>query len=152
MSVVIDQIEAIRKITSGKQLEFYNRLRNDARAVEIVSVKEVFSESEIRLIKALGLKKQQCFRNAHLLATLMPDRVKYVEGQITICDIVCIDHAWNRVGDKYVDITSELIPNNRIDASEYVAFGEYDSEIIDKVTKSTGYYGDIYRLVYMGKL
>lgn len=47
-----------------------------------------------------------CYRNAHLLTLLFPDRVQYVEGKTNA--FIPIDHAFNRVGDKYIDITFEF--------------------------------------------
>jgi hypothetical protein len=35
---------------------------------------------------------------------------------------------------------------------EYVVFGEYDLQTINRVTKETGYYGDIYRNVYIERV
>lgn len=35
---------------------------------------------------------------------------------------------------------------------EYVVFGEYDLQTINRVTKGTGYYGDIYRNVYIERV
>lgn len=60
-----------------------------------------------------------------------------------------IDHAFNRVGNKYIDITFEfalgfLDPTQY----EYVAFGEYPAGVIEEITDQTGYYGNIYRFCY----
>lgn len=64
-----------------------------------------------------------------------------------------IEHAFNRVGDKYVDITFEFALNDtELLQHEYVVFGEYDLQTINRVTKETGYYGDIYRNVYIERV
>lgn len=87
-----------------------------------------------------------CYRNAHLLTLLFPDRVRYVEGKTHT--VIPIDHAFNRVGDKYIDITFEFALELDPTQYEYVAFGEYPAGVIEEITNQTGYYGDIYRFCY----
>lgn len=110
---------------------------------------DVFSDYELKIIRdVLKPQKQQCYRNAHLLCQLFPERVRYCEGKTNA--FIPIDHAFNRVGDKYVDITFEFALNDPdLLGYEYVVFGEYDLPEIERMTKKTGYYGDIYRLAYM---
>lgn len=94
---------------------------------------------------------QQCYRNAHLLCQLFPERVQYCEGKVLA--FTPIEHAFNRIGDKYVDITFEFALNDtELLQHEYVVFGEYDLQTINRVTKETGYYGDIYRNVYIERV
>ena len=120
-----------------------------AKRVEIVRAADVFSDYELKIIRdVLKPQKQQCYRNAHLLCQLFPERVRYCEGKTNA--FIPIDHAFNRVGDKYVDITFEFALNDPdLLGYEYVVFGEYDLPEIERMTKKTGYYGDIYRLAYM---
>ena len=73
--------------------------------------------------------------------------MQYVEGKTNV--FIPIDHAFNRVGNKYIDITFEfalgfLDPTQY----EYVAFGEYPAVVIEEITEQTGYYGNIYRFCY----
>lgn len=49
---------------------------------------------------------KECYKNAHLLTLLFPDRVQYVEGKTNV--FIPIYHAFNRVGNKYIDITFEF--------------------------------------------
>ncbi|MFR8762106.1 MAG: hypothetical protein ACLVFT_04805 [Megasphaera lornae] len=35
---------------------------------------------------------------------------------------------------------------------EYVVFGEYDLRTLERITRETGYYGDIYRNVYIERV
>lgn len=87
-----------------------------------------------------------CYKNAHLLTLLFPDRVQYVEGKTNV--FIPIDHAFNRVGNKYIDITFEFALGLDPTQYEYVAFGEYPAGVIEEITDQTGYYGDIYRFCY----
>lgn len=35
---------------------------------------------------------------------------------------------------------------------EYVVFGEYDLRTLERITRKTGYYGDIYRNIYIERI
>lgn len=95
-------------------------------------------------------KKKMCYRNSHLLTLLFPDKVKYVEGRFSCSFIgLPIDHAFNRVGDKYVDVTVELALKEDVTEHEYIEFAEYDSEQIDSAAYETGYYGEYYKFYWM---
>lgn len=86
-----------------------------------------------------------------MLCQLFPERVQYCEGKVLA--FTPIEHAFNRIGDKYVDITFEFALNDaELLQHEYVVFGEYDLQTINRVTKETGYYGDIYRNVYIERV
>lgn len=108
---------------------------------------DVFDEREIELIRrTVRPVVKECYKNAHLLTLLFPDRVQYVEGKTNV--FIPIDHAFNRVGNKYIDITFEFALGLDPTQYEYVAFGEYPAGVIEEITDQTGYYGDIYQFCY----
>lgn len=72
--------------------------------------------------------------------------MQYVEGKTNA--FIPIDHAFNKVGEKYVDITFEFALNENPTQWEYVAFGEYTADVIQTIVEQTGYYGEIYRYCY----
>ncbi|MBQ2855525.1 MAG: hypothetical protein IJE78_00580 [Bacteroidaceae bacterium] len=83
MSLLTD-IEAYAALASGNQQEYFKGLLNVAKPVEVVSIKDVFTNDEIKMIKRLVRpKKKMCYRNSHLLTTLFSDKVKYVEGRFS---------------------------------------------------------------------
>lgn len=86
-----------------------------------------------------------------MLATLFPD-VLYCEGKVTCFGSLSIDHAWNKVGDKYVDITLELALQQDVTEEQYMVLGEYDEKTINKVAQQTGYYGQIFQALYLSKV
>ena len=135
----------------GKQAEFYRQMLKDAKPIEVVRLSEVFSPAEIKAIEVLVYpKKKQCYRNATLLSHInhiFPD-VKYVEGKMTCCGAFGIEHAWNKVGDKYVDITMELVLGRDPTKEEYMALGEYDQETVVSICTELGWYGNIYPILY----
>lgn len=135
----------------GRQAEFYRQMLKDAKPIEVVRLSEVFSPAEIKAIEVLVYpKKKQCYRNATLLSHInhiFPD-VKYVEGKMTCCGAFGIEHAWNKVGDKYVDITMELALKRDPTKEEYMALGEYDRETVIGICRELGYYESIYPILY----
>jgi hypothetical protein len=112
----------------GRQAEFYRQMLKDAKPIEITRLSEVFTADEIKAIKRfVNPKPKECFRNATLFAHIYPE-VKYVEGKFTVCGTFGTEHAWNKVGDKYVDITMELALDRDPTEEEYMALGEYDQK------------------------
>lgn len=135
----------------GRQAEFYRQMLKDAKPIEVVRLSEVFSPAEIKAIEVLVYpKKKQCYRNATLLSHInhIFPNVKYVEGKMTCCGAFGIEHAWNKVGDKYVDITMELALKRDSTKEEYMALGEYDRETVVGICRELGYYESIYPLLY----
>lgn len=148
---LIEDILSIVTLASVNQKKYYRDLLDAAEPVKMVSIKDVFSRKEIYMIKRLVRpKKKICYRNAHLLTTLFPDKVKYVDGRVSVTDIgIPIDHAFNRVGDKYVDITFEMVWNEDTTKYEYIKFGEYDLEQVEEIAEHSGIWGECYKFQWM---
>ena len=150
--ILLNQMSMIANMLSSGQRKYYDAMLKNAKNVECVSLSEVFTEREIRLIaKAINPREKECYRNAHLLTQLFPDRVRYVEGQTAVCGI-SIDHAFNKVDDKYVDLTLEFCLKENIKEKEYLSIGEYDIKTITEVALETQYYGDIFRNIFIKNL
>jgi hypothetical protein len=135
-SIIIKEMQDfIRLGLNPKQEQYLTDTIAVAKRVEIVRAADVFSDYELKIIRdVLKPQKQQCYRNAHLLCQLFPERVRYCEGKTNA--FIPIDHAFNRVGDKYVDITFEFALNDPdLLGYEYVVFGEYDLPEIERMTK-----------------
>lgn len=136
----------------SRQKSFYEKMIDDARVVHISPLEEVFSKSEISKIKKyVNPKKKECYKNATSLLSLFPEKhIKYVEGFFT-CYGIPLEHAFNKVGDKYVDITASLLLNVSKD-EEYVALGEWEEKAVWEVLVKTGCYGNIWREKYIESL
>lgn len=67
---------------------------------------------------------------------------------MTCCGAFGIEHAWNKVGDKYVDITMELALEKDPAQEEYMVLGEYDQETVIDICNEVGFYGSIYPILY----
>lgn len=147
-SVIIEEMRAFLQLgLNPKQRQYFADTIAVAKRVEVVRAADVFNPYELEIIRGvLKPQPQQCYRNAHLLCQLFPDDVLYCEGKTHT--LIPIDHAFNRVGNKYIDITFEFALGLDPTQYEYVAFGEYPAGVIEEITDQTGYYGDIYRFCY----
>lgn len=149
---LLDYIRVLANVTSGQQKEFYEAELANAKIVRCVPLCDVFISEEIKRIKnCVNPQKKECYKNAHLLCVCFPEKAQYVEGQ-TSCHGIGIDHAFNKIGDKYVDITMELCLGEDVTAKEYLSIGEYNLDVINEVVLETKYYGDIFRNLYIKNL
>lgn len=152
-SVIIEEMRAFMRLDlNPRQKQYFAHTIAVAKRVDIVRAADVFNDYELEIIRdILKPQPQQCYRNAHLLCQLFPERVRYCEGKTFA--FIPIEHAFNRVGDKYVDITFEFaLQDAELLEHEYVVFGEYDLRTLERITRKTGYYGDIYRNIYIERV
>lgn len=147
---IIKELRQLAEIMDGKAKKYYESMIADATPVRITPLSEVFNEYEIDMIKrVIKPEAKQCYKNASDLCVLFPDRVKYVEGRFTVCGLFSTEHAWNKVGDKYIDITMEIALERNPAEEEYIALGEYDeSEILPYLFESK-VYGGIYEQKFL---
>lgn len=130
-----------------KQKKYFQDLLKSAKPVEVVRASDVLYDYELDYIRnVIKPKKRECYRNSHLLCEAFPDRILYCEGKTYVP--IPIDHAFNKVGDAYIDITFEFALHENPSLYEYVTFGEYDAKTIEKVAIETGRYGEIYKWLY----
>lgn len=133
-SVIIDEMRAFLRLDlPDRQRQYFTDTIAVAKRVEVVKAADVFDEREIELIRrTVRPVVKECYKNAHLLTLLFPDRVQYVKGKTNV--FIPIDHAFNRVGNKYIDITFEFALGLDPTQYEYVAFGEYPAGVIEEIT------------------
>ena len=146
-NVILEQWKFFATVTDGYQKKYYERKLKDAHAIKCVSAHDVFTPQELeRIFAYCQIEKRMCFRTAYRLANLFPDRVKYVEGEVTIFNgALGIEHAWNLVdGEHYVDLTFEFALQEDVTKEVYVALGEYDVDMIRDVACETQIYGDVW--------
>jgi hypothetical protein len=142
--VILNEIDHLLTLDFGEgQKKYFQYLKDQYKEVRVAPLNEVFTVKEIHLIKKV-VKPQlkQCFRNAAKLVELFPDRVKYVEGKFM--KYFPMEHAFNLVdGDKYVDLTFELVlKDEEVATYEYASFLELNYEQQIDLMLSTGMYGD----------
>ena len=142
---IIKELRQLAEIMDGKAKKYYESMIADATPVRITPLSEVFNEYEIDMIRVIKPKAKQCYKNALDLCVLFPDRVKYVEGRFTVCGLFSTEHAWNKIEEKYIDITAELdLGHTNLNEEEYVALGEYDENEVLSYCIQSKVYGGIY--------
>lgn len=82
-SVIIEEMRAFLRLgLPERQRKYFADTIDVAKRVEVVPAADVFNEREIELIRRVVRPEVKgCYRNAHLLTLLFPDRVRYVEGK-----------------------------------------------------------------------
>lgn len=149
---LIKQLEQWKDLMSdSRQIKWFEDLIKAAKPISVSPISEVLSEDQIKLIKSnIPLRKKECYRHATLFCLYIPDSI-YVEGQFSTIGLP-IEHAFNKVGDKYIDITAELVLGEDVSKLEYISWGEYDIDLVSKIIMDQGYYGGIYRQLYVENL
>lgn len=153
-NIIFEQWRSFAKLTSGLQQKFYEQKVRDGKTVKCVSAKDVFTKDEIEKIRRYCMiEPKMCHRTAYRLANLFPDRVKYVEGGVTIFNGgFGVEHAWNLVdGQHYVDLTFEYALNKDVTKETYVALCEYDVDVIREIAAETLVYGNVYNELFIKK-
>lgn len=147
-SIIIKEIEMMLQLPlNERQKAYFIDLFNAANPVKIVPATDVLEDYELDYIRhVIKPKPKECYRNSHLLCEAFPERILYCEGKVNVP--IPIDHAFNKVGDAYIDITFEFALHENPSIYEYVTFGEYDAKTIRKAVLETGYYGEIYKWLY----
>jgi len=147
-SKLISELETLWRLVSGadmveSQLFFYKRSLEDARDVKVVPLGEVLSKQQIEQIKTIiNPQPKECYKNATLLSQYL--NCTYVEGKNLVCGVFGTEHAFNRIGDKYVDITLELALGKDVTKEEYIVQGEWLAEECLDISVSRGVYGSLY--------
>lgn len=147
-----------------EQKQYYRQIATDARVVECVPMSDVFSCGQLRFLKErAGYKTQRkmCYKNAsdlveavELLRRMYPTPTEpaiYVEGYTLGGGVLPIEHAFVRIGDKYVDPTFERALHKDVRKEQYVALAEFDREELRKLQLETCYYGGMYQYAYVKK-
>ena len=145
-------LEFFGNASSGVGAALYKQKANDANSVDIVSLSEVFSPEEIKMIKKyVRPKPKMCYKNAYMLCDYFDGEghdVKYVEGYLNMRGLP-IEHAFNYVDGKYVDITMELALGKDMREDSYVSIGEFSTDEVRRVLLKNGFYGQIYDTLFL---
>ena len=151
-NIIFAHWSSFAKLTSGLQQAFFKQKIRDGHMVKCVASRDVFTEDELKKIRRYCMiEPKMCYRTAYRLTHLFPDRVKYVEGEVTIFNGgFGVEHAWNLVdGQHYVDLTFEYALGEDVTKETYVALGEYDVDAIREVAAETQVYGNVYNELFI---
>ena len=160
-SVIIDEMRALANGPwDSMQKAWYQKRLEDAKPVNCVKMREALTAEQRAILKMGGYsaRKHLCYKNATELVFLastcrgLLPKMKYVEGMVYSNGLFPIEHAWVRVGDKYIDPTFERVLHRDPSASEYVALLEMDWPELCVILAETKIYGEIYRHEYIKRL
>ena len=130
----------------SKRAEFIQSIKADLKPCKVVSIRELFNDFHIDAMRTL-LEQKQCFKNAFQIADVIrhwDGSIKYVEGRVLVANFLPIEHAWNKVGDKYFDATFELALGYDVTKESYAMLQEYKVSKVREVLLQRRYYGEIY--------
>lgn len=154
---IMAYLEALTKLPGNNSTtEVFKDLYQNTHLIKITPLKEVFTPKQIELIRLMVTPKpKQCYRNAALLAAYgkfhalgdMGD-IKYVEGYMY--NIITMEHAFNKIGDKYIDITLELALEEN-PAEFYASSMELSGETVINQGLQQGYWGSYCYEFYLKK-
>lgn len=148
-------LEFFAQNMSGVQAELFKQKAEDADSIDIVPLNEVFTEQEIQEIKRrLRPQPKMCYENAYKLMDRFSydsnHEIEYVEGYINMKGFP-IEHAFNKVDGKYVDVTIELALGKDPTEDTYVKIGEFDLGTVTEILLQNQYYGQIYETIFLNK-
>ena len=151
---IIDMLNFFAKNSSGYQKDLFMKKAKDANSVDVVPLSEVFTKKEIAEIKKrVRPIPKSCYENAWKLCDRFEyegnHEILYCEGYMNFKGLP-IEHAFNKVDGKYVDITAELALNREIEDT-YVVFGEFDVNQVREILIQNGFYGNIYDTIELNK-
>lgn len=154
---IITMLKFFAQNMSGVQQELYQQKVKDADSVDIVSLSEVFTEDEIKEIKQrIRPRPKMCYENAWKLCDRFEydgkHKIEYCEGYLNMKGFP-IDHAFNKVDGKYVDITIELALGRNVaeEGDTYITLGTYSTDEVRDILLQNGFYGDIYNTIFLNK-
>lgn len=157
-NIIIEYLESYTKLgwTDPSQKAFLEQQAKDARPVQCVRMRDVFSDGELYIIfDQLHYRTQQkmCYKNAAELVriirnigTLPP--VKYVEGFTYHPGLLPIEHAFVKIGDKYIDPTFERALHLDVRKEQYVSVFECDFQTMANYLLRLDYYGGMYEFAW----
>ena len=134
--------------TQSWQKAFYERKLTDIKPIEITSVRELFTEEEVKIMTRT-VKAKECYKNAFNIAKILSTNnreVRYIEGVAFLSDFggFPIEHAFNSVDGKYFDATFELLDSLKDNNVEYSVYGDYSVDEVREVLLETKVWGEIY--------
>lgn len=164
-NIIIDELNAKAAFDwEPEQKAYFAQQAKDARPVQCVRMRDVFTPDQLRfLFQTMGYKthKKMCYKNAaelvqriELMAHVYDPDVpvsQYVEGFAYCYGLLPIEHAFVKVGDKYIDPTFERALHRDVRKEIYASCIELDPETMARYQLEIGFYGELYVYDYMCK-
>lgn len=127
---MIEAIKAVAELCGDtEQGRFYKAKSENAKPIRLTSVKELFSEEELKsILRGVKPEIHGCFATAQRMS--LNYGFEYVEGEWGVGGGFGIEHAFNRKGDKYFDLTSEIVLNKNVDEEEFISVAEFSADFV----------------------
>ncbi len=125
-----EHFKRLVKITSGKQKEFFSWQLKKTKVCKISTTPNDIKVGHPQL--------KQCYQNSFDVVMLNKD-VKYCEGFVSFMGIP-IEHAWNKIGDEYFDVTADgPLKDRQGKFDEYLSVIELSKEELKDLGKKPDY-------------
>ena len=140
-----------------EQKAYFVQIAADAKPVDCVRMRDALTPEQMKWVRLMGYHTHQkrCYRNASDLVRILGKAadewemdIKYVEGFAFSCGLLSIEHAFVKIGDKYIDPTFERALKLDVRCEHYVSCLELDEQTLNRYQFETGYYGELYRYDY----
>jgi len=150
---IIEELNAFAQMDWGPdQKAFFCQRAKDAKPVECVPMRDVFTREQMLFLREnYKARQKMCYKNASILVSMIAmesrfeGKVRYVEGFAYAAGILPIEHAFVKVGDKYIDPTFERALHKNVRKETYVSCIELDLLTMNQYLVETGTYGELYR-------
>ena len=137
-------------------MSLYSDMIKDGNPVECVPMATVFTPDQMEFIKQeFKPKQKQCFRNCSELVGLLThpygkillgfDGAEYVDGYVYEPGLFPIEHAFVKIGDRYIDPTFELVLGIDVTKCSYMSLLELKWAKLWPILKHRGFYGPLYQ-------
>jgi len=158
-NVIIEELKARAGMDwNPEQKAYFVKMAEDARPVQCVPMREVFNKDQMAFLRNYHTHRNQCYKNAAILVSLMshpwgknlfPEPGKYVEGFAYSCGLLPIEHAFVKIGDKYIDPTFERALRLDVRKEIYASLIELDCAEMNRLQAESGDYGELYQYAYL---
>lgn len=158
---IIEELRARAALDwNPEQKAWFEQQANDARVVHCVRMRDAFTPEQMAYIRECYRTQQKmCYRNAAELVRiiagrggeirLFPEPVRYVEGYAYAYGLLPIEHAFVKIGDKYIDPTFERALHRDVRKEMYASCIELDPLTMANYQLETGYFGELYVYDYL---
>lgn len=147
LSTLKNMLEKMSQYGSGMQKELAKAKLNSMKVVKAKKIADAINSDVVDIIKQrVRPEKKNCYANSLHAAEFLRDYdVRYCEGWLLFHGFP-IEHAFNKVGDEYFDVTEEFALDGNPEDFTYVVLKDWDPGTALMVMASGPYkcYGEVF--------
>lgn len=145
---ILQYLRKFNELVGGENI--YKAQLESIKCVEVSKCTDVLTKEQIRKIRRIVKpRKHKCYKNAFHVAEILG--FEYCEGYLFDTGFP-IEHAFNKVGDKYIDVTVEFALKEDPTTMGYATIGEYDNDTRWRVADETQVYGGVFDYLHRKQL